>query len=502
LPRIPPDVQALNPPVYSLGGGHYLIDDTEIDWEGLLQQRQLVEPPTNMQGQSGNGAGSIDDSGPFGPGSYPEGSLWLEVLAVTNNVSMALHGALNGAWYEILSSIDLVSWTSEGTLIGSAAESTQAAVSIHNPTICFYRARACDSASGMPLDWQWHFLGQTGIDPNGDFDSDGISNYEEYFEVTDPNTISFNTLFVADHVKGDAVAGTIEVVAGSPAQMALLVDSTNFAAATWSPFTSSFVANLPSVDGRHKVWVGLRGLAADSQQTWDSTVITRDTTPPQIIITNPVFTTTSQPMIQLQGFSPEPLACLSYDITNASGLLTNLEGLVVHQHYNTNNHTLTTNFFQCFDIDLTNGDNTITLRATDLAGNATVTNFIFTVVIDTNPPSIGIVWPQDGANVCGNSFTVDGWLDDPTATVTLSLVDTNGDTQIFRAIIERDGRFWVESLPLFPGTNALTLAATDAWGNSASTNLLVVCSDLSLNMFDVSPDQLFQAATTLTGTVG
>ena len=356
------------------------------------------------------------------------------------------------------------------------------------------------NGNGIPDWWEWKYFGS--LQPGaGDFDNDGANNHEECAEGTDPNTISFNTFFAVDQVNADAVAGTIEVAAGMPAQMALLVDSTNFAAATWHPFSSSFLANLPPVDGPHDVWVGLRGLAADSQQTWDSTVITRDTTPPQLILTNPAVATSSQPMLQLQGFSPEPLANLSYDVANASGLITNLDGFVLHQHYDTNCHTLTTNFFQCFDIDLTNGENTVTLRATDLAGNVTVTNLTFTVVTDTVPPSVAIGWPRDGAALCGDTFTLDGFLDDPTATVTVSLLDANGDTQTLTATIERDGRFWAENLPLRPGTNLLALSATDVWGNSATTNLTVVRSQLQLSMFDVSPDELFQQASSVGGIV-
>ena len=47
---------------------------------------------------------------------------------------------------------------------------------------------------------------------------------------------------------------------------------------------------------------------------------------------------------------------------------------------------------------LTNGLNTITLHATDMAGNVTVTNFSLTLDYSsrTNPPLVNLYWPQNG----------------------------------------------------------------------------------------------------------
>ena len=42
--------------------------------------------------------------------------------------------------------------------------------------------------------------------------------------------------------------------------------------------------------------------------------------------TNPIPGVTFKPMIQLQGYCPEPLASLSFDVSNAAGLFTNEQG--------------------------------------------------------------------------------------------------------------------------------------------------------------------------------
>lgn len=121
-------------------------------------------------------------------------------------------------------------------------------------------------------------------------------------------------------------------------------------------------------------------------------------------------------MIQLQDYSPIPLASLFFDVINDAGGVLNRQGFIVHQHYDTNTFAFTTNYFQCFDIELAPGANTITLRATDWAGNTAVTNLTYTFSTndDTTPPVITLAWPQDGMKLTGSSFTLRGRVDDPT----------------------------------------------------------------------------------------
>ena len=223
------------------------------------------------------------------------------------------------------------------------------------------------------------------------------------------------------------------------------------------------------------------------------------------MITNPVSATDSRPMIQLQGYSATPLASLFFDVTNDSGVsVLNRQGFVVDQHYDTNTFAYTTNYFQCFDIPLALGSNTITLRATDWAGNTALTNllYMFSTNDDTTAPVITLAWPQDGMKLIGNSFTLRGRLDDPTATVAAQIVSPDGTTNALAGLVERNGLFWVEQMPIAAGTNTITVSATDAAGNLATTNLTVVQqSDVQLTMDAVAPDQLHQLSLSIGGTV-
>jgi hypothetical protein len=292
------------------------------------------------------------------------------------------------------------------------------------------------------------------------------------------------------------------VTSGPATAMAVLVNDTNLADAIWIPFSSVPLVLLGTNDGVYQVTFGFIG--SDGQTNWTSESITIDTVPPQLVITSPTNSTLTQPVIQLTGYSQKALALINYDITNATGFQTNQMAFVTSQFTDTNLWKFTTNYFQAFDVPLTNGLNIITFHATDHAGNSTVliTNFTVDYSSKTNPPAVQINWPQNGAQISGTYFTLDGQVDDPTATVKVQIVSTNTTTNTVSGLVGRDGIFWVENLPLNAGTNALTLTVTDAAGNSSVTNISVIQSALTLTMNPVTPDsQLWQPTVNLNGAI-
>ena len=287
--------------------------------------------------------------------------------------------------------------------------------------------------------------------------------------------------------------------------MAVLVDSTNFSGALWTNYNPNPSIDLGGTEGWHEAWIGLRGRLATFSRTWQWTRLKLDQTPPTLTITGPTNGVTSQPMIQLTGSCPEPLASLTYGVSNATGVVTGQMGLITRQDYDTNQMAFGPCLWQCFDVPLAVGDNVITLYAQDWAGNATVVSRTFTLdgSGDTTPPAITLQWPLDGTQVAAGSDTLTwrGQLDDPTATVTAQVVDVNGVTNTLTGIVERTGGWWVEGLPLSPGTNFLTLVATDVWTNSSTTNITVVKSDVGLIIYPVTGDLLYQEKATVYGTV-
>jgi hypothetical protein len=358
--------------------------------------------------------------------------------------------------------------------------------------------------------WLLHYFGpdcwnQPYATAPADADEDGNINLQEYYWGTDPNKIAFRASFPNDHVNADTVNATVVVQRGIPNQMAVLVDSTNFTTANWTAYSPTVPVPLGSTDGRHDVWIGLKGWAADSVQTWRGFRLTRDTTAPTNYITTPApgTDTLSRPVLQLQGYSLEPLAAVRYDLANAAGSVTGLEGYVTRQWFDTNLLAFTTNWFECLDIQLTNGANTITLYLTDQAGNVStrVCNYTLDYAGVTQPPALTLYWPSDGARLSGTSFTLRGLLDDPTATVSAQITDANGVTSQADGLVERSGLLWVENLPLGPGTNTLTLAMTNAAGLSSSTSLKVIQSDVVLTIGDLSTTDFNQPFIYVGGTI-
>jgi hypothetical protein len=129
----------------------------------------------------------------------------------------------------------------------------------------------------------------------------------------------------------------------------------------------------------------------------------------------------------------------------------------------------------------------------------TATNF--TVTLDysskTNPPSVKLNWPPDGAILTGSEFVCTGLVSDPTASVVVQLADSSGDTNSFDARVGRDGDFYAQHLPLHIGTNYLTITATDAANNMTTTNLTVSQGHLALTV-----DPVVAGQTTVTGKIG
>ncbi len=360
--------------------------------------------------------------------------------------------------------------------------------------------QADTDGDGIPDGWQWAYFGS--LQPaDGDYDGDGVSNYQEYLNGTDPNKIQFSVSVTNQYSATNQLPAQLVVSKGVPSSAAVLIDSTNFTSATWTAFNSNLLVNLGTNEGWHDIWVGLRGLSGSSVQTWSWRRAKFDKTPPVLVITNPASSAGSWPMIQVLGFSVEPLSALSCDLSNSAGLFTNQMALVSDQYFDTNTFLFTTNFLQVYDVRLAAGTNVLMFHAADLAGNTTTTNFSFVLASNTVAPAITMNWPQNGMTVCGSTFTLDGWLDNPSAGMIASFVDTNGVTNNFTGIVERTGRFWVEDIPLTAGTNLVTLTACDAWSNSVVTNLTVVDSDLSLTVDALDPDSLNVQTITVTGTV-
>jgi hypothetical protein len=353
--------------------------------------------------------------------------------------------------------------------------------------------------------WLQYYFGtncwsQTYATATADADGDGVSNFQHYLDGTDPNKITFSTSVNNEYVTSTSVPVQLSILGGVPFYYAVLLNDTDTTHANWQAYSGPNVnATLGPADGTYSVWVGLKGLPDDAQQTWDGLDLTLDRAGPVLAITNPVLTaaaaTVAKPYLQLGGSANEPLGTITYDLVNAAGTIANVDGFVIDQAFDNSRFDYTTTWFQCFDIPLTPGPNSIALHATDRAGNVTTTNI--TVTLDYSgaaPPVVSVTWPPSDTPLSGPTFYVRGRVSDETASVTAQVVDGANNTTVVDGTVERNGVFWVEDLPLAAGTSTVTLTVTNAAGNVTATSLTVTASDVTLTINSTPSDEsLYQA---------
>ncbi len=444
--------------------------------------------------------------------SYTTGDLWLEMTNISNGISyLNLHNATNPV-YAILTTTNLLTpFAPEIELWPGDTNCQPFTLSNNGRQGLFVRAQdwtGVDSdGDGAPDWWAWNYFGAVNLaDTNLDYSGNGYTFAQDYSNNIIPTVFKYTGIEVTNnHVNTGQPTVQLDV-AGTPYYAAALIDDNNFSNAVWNTYSgSTMTLDLGGGEGWHEVWIGLRGHAdAPTSALWQRKRLKLDWTPPALFITSPTNTSVDIPMIQLQGFSPEALSGISYDLTNAAGLLTNQQILVLDQYYDKTTWEFTTNTWQAFDVELTNGVNTFTFHATDLAGNTTTASYSVTLDYSakTNPPTVQVSWPQAGTEISGSHFTLDGLVSDATITVAATITDNNGNTNTVNGLVERSGKFWVENLPLNSGTNTVTLSATDAVGHITTTSLDVVQSAVMLAVNPVSdPQQLWQPTVSLTGAI-
>jgi hypothetical protein len=278
-----------------------------------------------------------------------------------------------------------------------------------------------------------------------------------------------------------------------------------FAEARWIPFQTNLTVDLGPGDGDRSILFSYRYNGQARANGWSGSSVTVQTLKPVLRIVNPANMILPQPLIQLQGYSSQPLARVRYDLINESGakVVTDEGGFPRSSYTGGFPFQHGEEYFTCFDIELSLGTNTIVLRCQDEAGNSMTTNltYVFSTVGDTNPPLLALHWPRPGMNLAMDSFTANGQSDDPTATMEGFIVGA-GQTNRITGFPERNGYFWFEEIPLSLGENQLTLMATDIAGNRSITNLtLHGCEGPVITLDAIDPAKLWQPYLKLTGKV-
>ncbi|HEX3799989.1 MAG TPA: hypothetical protein VH413_14950 [Verrucomicrobiae bacterium] len=346
--------------------------------------------------------------------------------------------------------------------------------------------------------WQIKYFGHTGVDPYADYDNDGTNNITEYINGTDPNQISFSLSVSNNLVNSDIVPVQLNISGGVPSSISVVVNS-NFASAVWLPYTNSTVTvPLGTNDGEYDIQIGLEGLTTNMEQIFLGISVVRDTVLPVIAVTNPISSGVSNSVIQLEGYVSKEVAQLTYDLSNAVGVLSNQQIYITGQYADASTSAFTTNYFHGYDIFLASGTNAITIHAIDRAGNITSTNinYVLDYTGDVTPPTITISYPLSNSMVASSNFTLIGNVDLDTVAI---VVKSTNATQ--SAVIDRNGGFSVLGLALTDVTNIFTVIATDGAGNSTTNTLSVLKGSLVLTVNPLSSSQLSGSTVTMTGTI-
>ncbi|MBE0540207.1 MAG: hypothetical protein IH623_02375, partial [Verrucomicrobia bacterium] len=126
-------------------------------------------------------------------------------------------------------------------------------------------------------------------------------------------------------------------------------------------------------------------------------------------------------------------------------------------------------------ISLATGVNTITVVATDGAGNPTSSSISVTYTPpDTIPPTVSITSPTSGQVFSSSPITVSGTATDSGhGNNGVSSVTVNGDTASGGTASGANTAHWSATITLNPGVNTITVVAKDAFNNSSQEQVTV-----------------------------
>lgn len=119
---------------------------------------------------------------------------------------------------------------------------------------------------------------------------------------------------------------------------------------------------------------------------------------------------------------------------------------------------------------LSDGSHTVKIDASDNDGNAATQKSV-SFIVDTVAPTLSVTSPVEGSVTNTSAVTVQGVTNDTTSSpVTITVKLNNGSAE--SVAVNSDGSF-SKALTLSPGTNTITIVATDAAGKSTTVTRTV-----------------------------
>lgn len=189
-----------------------------------------------------------------------------------------------------------------------------------------------------------------------------------------------------------------------------------------------------------------------NNQTTDTRTITLDTTAPTLSVSAPADNSkTAQSLATITGTIDET-STVTVRLNNDSP----------------QNASITENGYSA-DVTFASGLNTITVTATDLAGN--ITSVVRSVTYDNTKPSLSVSNPAQDISTTQTSITISGTVTDIVTNATISIT---ADGQLFTPTVATDGSFSQSiNLPT-DKTYAVVVTATDQAGNTTTSQRNII----------------------------
>lgn len=121
------------------------------------------------------------------------------------------------------------------------------------------------------------------------------------------------------------------------------------------------------------------------------------------------------------------------------------------------------------DVTLATGLNSITITATDLAGNTT--SVVRSIIYDNTKPSLSILNPSQDISTTQSSITISGTFSDAVTTATISITT---DGQTFTPNVTADGNFSQMINLSTDKTYSVVVTATDQVGNTTTSQRNII----------------------------
>jgi len=256
---------------------------------------------------------------------------------------------------------------------------------------------------------------------------------------------------------------TINLSASDPSGVSQMCISNTQSCLTWENYTSSKSWTLPAGDGTSTVHVWYQDKLGNADTAPYSASITLDTTAPVLTIST----------LSDGSWTNNELLNVAGEVTDDTGI----------QQLTVNEAVVTVNPDGSFSypINLQEGPNTITVIATDLAGNQSTDTR--TINLDQYAPIIAITSPADNVKTKQSPIDVTGTVDDQ-STVTVKVNDANPlPAQV------NGNDFSLLQITLVYGMNTIEVTATDLARNTSTAKRTVTFDDQNPSLSVTDPPQ-------------